>query len=77
MVTPLEDFFDDGLVNVSRSLVGRTRLVYPKVPVPSQFLDGMLARRIAMPTNVTTKVTAAPAYRTNNINYVLLVKLFY
>lgn len=59
MVTPLEQFFEDGLVNVSRSLVGRTRLVYPKVPAPSQLLDGLLARRVAMST-VGSKVREVP-----------------
>merc|ERR1719259_1173697 len=47
--TQLENYFEDGLVNVSKALGGRTRLVYPKLPTPTPSIDGFLARRLAMP----------------------------
>ena len=52
VITPLEDYFEDGLVNVSRALTGRSRLVYAKIPAGSSFLDGLLSRRLAMGNKV-------------------------
>lgn len=73
MVTPLEDFFEDGLVNVSRSLVGRTRLVYPKVPRPSKLLDGLLAQRLAMPSTSLKKVSPVHTSHLMTNNFLLTV----
>ncbi|KAF2367356.1 Zinc finger PHD-finger, partial [Trinorchestia longiramus] len=48
--TRLENYFEDGLVNVSRALVARMRLVYPKMPSPCSVLDSLLSRRLSMPS---------------------------
>jgi hypothetical protein len=59
MMTQLEEHYEDGLVNVSRSLGTRMRLVYPKMPLPCPALDSLLARRLAMPRHNTKKVRPA------------------
>lgn len=43
----LEDYFEDGLVNVSEALTSRSRFLYPKVAKTS-VLDSLLSRRIAL-----------------------------
>ncbi|CAL4219748.1 unnamed protein product, partial [Meganyctiphanes norvegica] len=52
----LEDYFEDGLINVSKAMSARHRFVYPKVAKASS-LDELLARRIRLREQETKDLT--------------------
>ena len=52
--TPLEKHYEtDGVVNVSRSLCGRTRILHPKIAHPCPSIDCLLEYRTQMPKMVS------------------------
>ena len=43
----LEDYLEDDVINVSKSISGRSRICYMKIARPSA-LDALLAKRLAL-----------------------------